>query len=162
MANFSHGGINTFTPEQQAFLRALVASHNNVASQVNASPVGVTPPPQPHAKLSVVAGGGITDVQITDNSDSYRDKQHCFEYTFDNWQTVQAKDLGTSQNWRGSLGVGNLQIRSKARYSTSAYSTPIYHSSVDTGAGAEPPMQSGQNLDATSQPFMGVNIPKRQ
>src|SRR6185503_12826727 len=112
-----------YTPQQlYECLKDIVASHNNIAQQVNAEPVGVTPAPLPHSSLSVVGGGGILDVAITKDTPAYRGEENFFDYSNDNGVTWHTKSIGPAKNWRGSLGSGTFLVRSYASHSASGSS----------------------------------------
>lgn len=154
-------------PEIGEAISDLQNSHNNVAAQVNAEPVGVTSPPQPHSNISVLGGGGILDVALTDNSPQYRAKEHFFDYSQDGFKTFHTKSLGPAKNWRGSLGSGNFQVRSYTQYATSGPSPMIYHPPVSTTGAAEPLMQVGQGSGTGlagygAVPYNAPTPPKRQ
>ena len=164
--NMSAIKAGTATPAQmhEAILD-IVSSMNNLGQQTSAAPVGTNPPPTPHSKLSVKGGGGIVDVAITDNDDSYRGKEHFFDYSQDGFKTWHTKSLGPAKNWRGQLGDGPFEVRSYAQHPTTGLSPMIYHPKVDT-AGAQPAMQPGQG-SGTGQsgygdvPYTGAKVPIR-
>jgi hypothetical protein len=131
-------------PDIAEALADLMASHNSVAQQVNASPVGATPSPAPHAAISVRGGAGILDVALSDNSPQYAGKEHFFDYSQDGFKTFHTKSLGPAKNWRGSLGTGSFQVRSYTQYPTSQPSSMLYHPPVSTTGDSQPEMQSGQ------------------
>ncbi len=155
--NLSAIRSGNYTPQQlHDCLADIVASHNYVAQQLNASPVGVTPPPQPHASLSVKGGAGILDVAVSDDSPQYRGKEHFFDYSMDNWQTVHTKSMGPAKNWRGSLGSGTFQVRSYSQYATSGPSPYVFSDPVDATGATEPDMQAGQGSGTGDQGYGGA------
>jgi hypothetical protein len=135
-----------YTPQQLAeCIKDIVDAHNNISQQKNAAPVGTIPAPEPHSKISVLGGGGILDVALTDNSPQYQGKEHFFDYSTDGFQTFRTKSLGPAKNWRGSLGSGQFSIRSYTQYDSSPPSAYKFaDSTVDTSSGTEPAMQPGQ------------------
>lgn len=158
--------IRQMWPEIGEAISDLQNAQNNVAQQVNASPVGTTPAPQPHSKLVVVGGGGIIDVAVTDNSEQYHGNHHFFDYTMDGWKTFHTKPMGPAKNWRGALGSGKIETRSYTQYPTSPPSSFVYHAAVDTSIGAEPAMQAGQGSGTGlagfgEVPYNAVTPPKR-
>jgi hypothetical protein len=115
-----------------------------MGQQLNASPVGQTPAPQPHSGISVLGGGGIVDVALKDDSPQYRGKEHFFDYTTDDWKTFHTKSMGPAKNWRGTLGTGTFKFRSYTQHPTSAPSEYLFHDAVDATSGSQPAMQTGQ------------------
>jgi hypothetical protein len=139
---------------------------NNTASQVNASPVGITPAPRPHAANSVLGGAGMLDVSVTDNTQQFRGNQHFFDYSTDGFKTFHTKPMGPAKNWRGSLGTGTFQVRSYTQYPTSGPSQMLYHAPVSTAGTTEPAMQAGQGSGTGTagfgqQPYNATVPPKR-
>ena len=139
---------------------------NNTAAQVNASPVGLTPAPRPHAANSVAGGAGILDVSVTDNSQQYQGNQHFFDYSTDGFKTFHTQPMGPSKNWRGSKGTGTFQVRSYTQYPTSGPSQMLYHAPVSTAGTTEPAMQAGQGSGTGTagfgqQPYNATTPPKR-
>lgn len=159
--------IRSQYPELHDALIDIVNSVNNLGTQTNAAPVGVIETPTPHSGLSVLGGGGIMDVAITDNSPQNRGREHFFDYSTDGFKTFHTKSMGPAKNWRGALGNGTFQVRSYPSYATSAPAEPLYHSTdVVTTGGAEPPMQAGQGSGTGDagygqQPYNTDNPPIR-
>jgi len=134
---------------------------NNIGQQTNAAPVGVTPPPQAHASLSVKGGAGIFDVAIADDSPKFIGHSNFVEYSQDSsFSNAHVISLGPSRNWRGSLGAGPYNFRSYSAYPTSAPSQPVYHASVSGAGIKEPPMQQTQGSGTSQTPGAGFgNVP---
>ena len=158
--------IRQMYPEIGEALDDVQKGINNGFSQVNASPVGTTPAPAPHAANSVVGGAGILDVAVTDNSPQYAGNSHFFDYSTDGFKTFHTKPMGPSKNWRGSLGKGMFQVRSYTQYPTSGPSPMLYHPPVSTAGTTEPAMQAGQGSGTGTagfgqQPYNATVPPKR-
>jgi hypothetical protein len=148
-------------------LQYLQQAHNNVAQQVNASPIGITPAPLPHSAISVKGGAGILDIAITDTTPQFRGKSNFIEIS-DNasYSNPHVVEIGAGRNWRQNVGPGEFHVRSYAAHPTSGPSDPIYHPAVSTVGGTEPAMQPGQGSGTGgggygSQPYTGVVVPKR-
>jgi hypothetical protein len=149
--------IKLTNPDLGRALEYLQTAMNNVARQTNASPVGTTPAPQPHAANSVVGGAGILDVSVTDNSPQYQGLHHFFDYSNDGWKTTHTQSMGPSKNWRGNLGSDTFVVRTYSQYLTSATpSRPLYHAAVDTSVALEPAMQAGQGSGTSLSGFGNV------
>lgn len=154
-------------PRLHRVLTQIIDSVNNVAQQTNAAPVGKIPPPTSHSDLKVMGGAGLFDIAITDNSASYRGKEHFVDYSEDNFQSFHTLSLGPAKNARVSLGNKNLSFRSYAQYPTSGPSDHLYQGSIVSGGGSvEPPMQGGQGSGTGSSgygevPFTGAKLPSR-
>ena len=163
MADFSHAGIDVFTPEQQRYLRRLGDAVNNLGNQTNAAPVGKIPPPQPHTDLQVKGGNGKFAIQITDNSNQYRGNVHSVEYdTSPSFSNPQPVHLGPNKTAMLAIGQGPFYFRSNAQYPTSGPSTYKYHPTPVSAAGTDdPPMPVSQGSGFGSQPYTTPNPPKR-
>lgn len=148
-------------PELYQALSSIVDSHNRLAEQTNASPVGQTPSPESHAALNVTGGQGVFHAEITDNSPAYRGKEHFLEASEDgaNWHVMH---LGASTSWHGYLGAKVLNFRSYAAYATSGPGAPLYQMNV-SGVGGKEPKVTGTGTAAGygTQPYTGDVKPKR-
>lgn len=146
-------------------LKDIVDAHNNVAQQVNASPVGITPSPQSHAALSVVGGGGYFSATITDNSDSFRGKEHFLVASEDKsfGSGGHMIHLGASKTWYGYLGPKVLHFASYPSYPTTGPAQPIYQYSVNGAAAAVPPLPTHQDalVGWGTQPYTTDTVPIR-
>lgn len=168
MANLSPRNLKQITARDPILgpcLQDIVDAHNNVAQQTNASPVGTTPPPDKHSKLSVSGGGGYFSVQITDNTPSFRGKENFLEVSEDkNFSagTVHVIHLGAAQSWYGNLGLKTLHFRSYSQYPTSPPGEPIYQYDVN-GAGGSAPSIAGNGSASGwgDQPYTTDTIPIR-
>ena len=166
MADAKIPHMDTFDPNTRRAFQYVQAVLNNMGQQGNISPVGATPPPQPHAALSVKGGASMVDVKMTDPSDQYRGNENFFDYSFDGFKTFHTKHVGAANNWRGSLGSGMVSIRSYAQQSTSAPSAYTYHPPVDTSGTAEPEFQANAGSGTGTkgygeQPYTSDNPPVR-
>lgn len=135
----------------EATLRSIVDSHNHVAAQVNASPVGVTKPPAPVAAMAVTGGGGFHAVTITDSEQS-RGKNYFVEWdTSPNFPNPQAEYLGPVRQLRKNLGVqGKVFFRTIPAFPTSGPAEPTYLGTAVAPIGVD------ANLIA-ALPFIGAS-----
>jgi hypothetical protein len=144
-------------------LSDIVASHNNIAQQVNAAPVGTIAAPDSHTALKVTGGAGYFHAQITDGAPGFRGKEHFLEVSeTKDFAAPHVIHLGASQTWYGNLGAKNLHFRSYAAYATSAPSKPIYAMNI-SGAGDAAPsiMGNGSAAGYGTNPFTTPTMPKR-
>ncbi len=162
MPDFSHAGIENFTPEQQRYLRRLGSAVNNIGTQTNSAPVGQIAPPLPHSGISVLGGGGYLDIALADSNSNYIAKNH-FVDVADNpsFNNARKVDMGSALSHRVNVGPGTFHVRSYAAYATSGPSDFLNHEPVSTN-GALPPMQAGNDAGtAFGPPFTGAQPPKR-
>jgi hypothetical protein len=122
----------------EAIISSLIESHNHVAAQVNASPVGVTQPPSPVAAVTVTGGGGFHAVSITDSEQS-RGKKYFLEWdTNPNFPNPQAEYLGPVRQFRRNLGVtGKVFFRAVPAFQTSAPAEPTYNGTAVAPVGVD-------------------------
>lgn len=113
----------------------LASQIQNTANQVNATPQGVTAAPSQISGFSVVASGGIFDVQIQDNSPASRGIEYFAEYAAAPSGPWTVISLGPARNWRGALGSQTLYWRAYSQYPTSEPSAPLYFGSQATPTG---------------------------
>jgi len=98
-----------------------------VARQTNAHPTAEPAAPPPISALNVVAAGGIFEAALTDNAPVSRGIHYFLEYsTTPAFVQPVVVDLGTSRNWRQTLGNLTLYFRAYSQYSTSGPSAPVY------------------------------------
>lgn len=144
---------------------AVESAINNHSDQGNLNPATaqIAAPPM-ISGISVVASGGIHDIQIMDNSPAYAGLNYTADYSqtadFQNFHTI---DLGSSQNHRANLGSGRYFWRAQSAYHPSAPSQPAYHggatpAAAGTGSYNGPPMQarqgfSGQYRNSSTPPI---------
>lgn len=139
-------------------LQDLITHHANLAQQVNGNSTGQPQPPPNIDSLHVTAKDGIFDVKINDNGQITRGTEYFLEHsTSPNFSAPTVVHVGTSRNWRGSLGNQKLYWRAYSGYSTSGSSAPVYFgSSVDptlvTGGGSAsgPPIQPSSGSGTSS------------
>lgn len=168
MADLSPRNLQQIRARDQVLgncLKDIVDAHNNVAQQTNASPVGTTPGPDQHAKLTVTAGGGFFSAQIVDNSPSFRGKEHFLEVSEDSAfpaGSVHVIHLGASQSWYGNLGPKTLHFRSYSQYPTSAPGSPLYAYDVNGANGTAPAIAgNGSVVGWGSEPYTTDMVPVR-
>lgn len=132
-------------------LSDIVASHNTISSQTNASSDGQTPAPPAINALKVVAQDGIYHASITDQNQVYRGVSYHLQYATDaGFSKPTTVHLGPSRDFRAHLGNQNLYFRAFSDYPTSAASSPVYHGGaapvVVSGGGSisGPPVPPGQ------------------
>lgn len=114
-------------PRVAEALDDVVKALNSAASQVVASPQGVTSPPADISQLTVTAADGIFDAAIKDGSSVNRGINYFLEYSPDiGFTTPTVIDLGASRNWRRFMGNLTLYWRAYSSYPTSASSSPVY------------------------------------
>lgn len=167
MANLTPRNLNQIRAKDQMLgdcLTDIVKAHNNVAQQTNASPVGVTPEPTGHSALTVKGGAGYFAIQITDNSPSFRGKEHfvAVSETTD-FANAHKIHLGASKTWYGQLGAKTLHFASYPSLPTSGPAQPIYQYNVD-GTGTTAPDLPGdsEGLDGWgTQPYTTDTVPIR-
>jgi hypothetical protein len=141
----------------------IVNAHNNTAQQVNASPVGATPGPTGHSALSVTGGAGYFAASITDNSPSYRGKEHFLVAQDVITGNTHMIHLGAATTWYGYLGAKTYHFASYPSYPTSGPASPIYQRNVN-GAGAIAPAlpHNANSFDGWGkQPFTTDTVPIR-
>jgi len=111
-----------------AWAKALMESHNNVAFQANAEPVGTKEAPPQIGALNVVASGGYHHFTIQDNSPVQRGLEYFIEWdTSPNFTNPQQESLGPDRTWRPQLGVkGPIYARAYSAYKSSPPSEPVY------------------------------------
>jgi hypothetical protein len=165
-SSFSYDGLSDFTPQQQRLIRRLIDSHNNVAGQVNATPLGnQTPPPIAHSKLDVSGGAGMFSVQITPSDKNFRGCENMLEVSEDaNFSNPHLIHLGASTSWHGYLGEKTLHFRSFAQHDTSPPSEPVYCKNVSAVGGTAPAITSNQPglTGYGTTPYVGSTPPKRR
>lgn len=166
MANLSPRNLNQIRAKDPVLgncLTDIVAAHNSVAQQTNASPVGVTPEPVQHAALAVTGGAGYFHAQITDNAPSFRGKENFLEVSEDTaFSAPHVIHLGASQSWYGNLGAKTLHFRSYSAYPTSGPGQALYALNVD-GSGVTAPTIAGNGTAAGwgTQPYTTDTVPIR-
>lgn len=157
-------------PELGEALEQIQTSHNYVAQQVNASPVGVTPPPLAPASITATGGAGIVHVTVGDPNQMYRGNEYHMEVMphDGNWATdAHPISTGPARAYRGNLGVGKYVVRACTGYGTSAASPWIYSGVVDATGTSAPVFHKSTGSGTGgggygSLPFTGNTPPKRQ
>lgn len=171
MSDLSPNGLSELKgrdPLAYRVIKQLLDSHNALAQQLNGNPTGAeVPPPQPHAANSVVGGGGILDIKVTDNTEQFRGVEHFADVipAGGSWEQAQTIHMGATQNYRKYIGSGQYQVRTYTQYPNSPPSGFLYHPGViDTSGDAEPTMQAGNGQVGygTTPVLNGFGIPKRQ
>ena len=130
MAYRNESHIQKIDPLLADALADIVQKLQNVASQVAANPTGTVSPPPTISALSVVASGGIFDIQIQDNSPVNRGINYFVEYsTAASFAQPHVVDLGASRSYRATWGNQTLYFRAYSQYPTSAPSATVYFGS---------------------------------
>jgi hypothetical protein len=144
-------------------IQDVVSAHNNVAQQTNASPVGITPAPTPHAGLSVTGGNGYFSASITDPDPSFRGKEHFLVAIDPSSGNQHMIHLGAATTWYGYLGKRTLHFASYPQYPTSGPATPIYRKNINGAALVDPPLPASANAlnGWGTQPYTTTTVPKR-
>jgi len=139
-------------------LRQVVGAVNSLGRATGVDPSGSISPPDSIGALSVVAGDGIFDVAITDNSAVHRGIFYFAEFdSSPNFTAPRVQFMGSSRNLRLSLGNQTLYWRAYSQYLGSTPSAPIAFGSPPTavtggGTAAGPALQpSSGSGSATGQ-----------
>ena len=122
-----------------ALLQRLIESHNNVARQVNATPIGTTPKPPQINSVTVTGQGGQHEITINDNTPSNRGLHYFYEWDISKeFTNPRQKALGPDRQDRPILGVaGPIYVRAFSGYLTSPPSDPVYHGTATTPLGVD-------------------------
>ncbi len=153
------------------FASDLLTSHNYVAQQANASPIGQTPAAQAPTSMKATGGAGIVHISLGDASQAYRGNQYHIEIMphGGNWATdAHPIHTGPARAFRGMMGTGKYVARACAGYSTSSPSPWIYSDVIDATGSAPPAFHSNPGSGVGSGggfgnlPFSGNAPPKRQ
>lgn len=171
--------IRSKDPRLAETFKDIVEQFAVLESQVNGSATGEPKAPPAVNSVNVMGGGGIFDIAITDRSDSlYRGIHYFVDHSdtpqFTNFQTIH---VGTTRNWRGTLGSTSRYFRAYSAYPTGVASAPAYHGGntqpqiVDASGASEPPFQASQGSGTGAQgvglsgfgpvPFRGTKPPIR-
>jgi hypothetical protein len=141
----------------------IVTGVNNVAAQANADPGGEVPPPIAPQAVNVIGQDGIFDAAITDHSANYKGVEYFLEHsTTSSFSNPIVIHVGTSRNWRGSLGNQTLYWRAYSQYPTSQPSSKVYHGGTTTpmpvigGGVSGPPLQTSQGSGTDNLGGYGV------
>lgn len=122
-------------------MRQLIDSHNHVARQVNASPVGIMDSPPPISSINAVGAGGNHAVVITDNNPVKQGIIYHFEYSSSpNFPTGQVylAQSGPSRSLTGfALGKGKFFWRGYSQYPGSPPSAPVYYGTQSNPTGVD-------------------------
>src|ERR1700684_3549878 len=110
--------IRSKDPRLAETFKDIVEQFSNLESQVNGSATGEPKAPPNVNSVNVMGGAGIFDIAITDNSQSlYRGVHYFVDHSnsaqFTNFQTIH---VGTTRNWRGTLGSTSRFFRAYSAY----------------------------------------------
>jgi len=172
MAKASIPNLAEITAQYPMIGRALQYSEdvdNNIAQQVSAEPVGVTPAPAKLTKLSVAGGAGIVHATITDPAPGYRGNSYHMETipTTGNWDVdAHPIHLGPARAYRGALGPGMYHFRACSGFGTSNPSPWIYAMNIDATGPTPPPFPKSTGSGTGgggwgNVPYNGPTPPKR-
>jgi hypothetical protein len=160
--------LHTIDPSGRLYniIKQLENAHNNVGSQVNASPSGTTAaPPQVSAVSATPISAGVLHVQIQDNNPVTRGLWYHYEIS-----TTQDFQVGTvihagatpSRDLLIPAGGGAIFARAYSQYLTSPPSDPVHApAAVDPGGTARNGFVgagSGTEPSTTPQPGAGFGF----
>lgn len=121
----------------EIWAKSFMASLNNAAKQVNASPVGVTDPPPQISALNVTGGGSIHRIAIQDNNPINRGVNYHVEWDVTpQFTSPKQITMGPDRNKDLQLGInGPVYFRAYSSHPTSAPSDPVYFGTQSSPVG---------------------------